>query len=308
MARVRSFRVPKDGPVFFDAIVERSHKLIQHGIWEGLHITKLRTWLANFQTDEERYFAACVLDSLIYRSHEQTVALTNQLFQRILPDLLRLDPPPVHSASLDRLRQEIAILDPGVRLVPVVTDNNPPTKSGYIVARLLRRHLRISDRWIIQPHTVGEHIAAGVRVFLFIDDFLGTGQEFEDFASWVRLGNHLPQIYGAYLPLVAHERGIENLRNKFSDLRIRPVEILDVSNNLFDSTAHCFDDGINTSEAAKLFYYDLLMRKGIHIPSEHACGYGNLGLVYGFSHAVPDNSLPILWWSKTPGWTPLFAR
>ena len=105
IASVNSFRVPKDGPVFFDAIIERCHKLIQHGIWGGLHISTLRSWLANFQTDEERYFASCVLDSLIYRSDDQTVALTSQLFQRILPDLVRLDPPPVHSASLDRLRQ-----------------------------------------------------------------------------------------------------------------------------------------------------------------------------------------------------------
>ncbi len=300
MARVHSFSVPKDGPVFIDAIVGRCNELIQHGIWGGLHITTFRSWLANFQTDEERYFAACVLDSLIYRSDDQTVALISQLFQRVLPDLVRLDPPPVHSVSLERLRQEPAILDPGVRLMPVVKDTDSPTKSGYIVARLLRRHLRISEKWIIQPHTIAEHIAVGARVFLFMDDFLGTGEQFEVFAARIELNNHLPRIYGAYLPLAAHARGIDTLRNKLPGLRVRAVELLDESNSLFDPAGHCFDDGVNTPEAAKVFYYDLLMTKRIHIPSEHACGYGNLGLVYVFSHAVPDNSLPILWWPRTP--------
>jgi hypothetical protein len=36
-------------------------------------------------------------------------------------------------------------------------------------------------------------------------------------------------------------------------------------------------------------------------------GYGDLGLSYAFSHATPNNTLPIFWYSSNK-WTPLLDR
>lgn len=89
-SRAAAFKLPRDGKIYIDQIVERCTSLIQCGIWGDMHPSHLRRWMKNFTTDEEKYFAACVLDSLIYRSKSQTIALIRQLFQRALPDLTRL--------------------------------------------------------------------------------------------------------------------------------------------------------------------------------------------------------------------------
>jgi len=80
------FVVPSDGPTFIEQVRIRCEDLVRCDIWADLSIQRLNQWWSNFRTDIERYFAACLLDSVIYRSEAQTVALMRQLVQRALPD------------------------------------------------------------------------------------------------------------------------------------------------------------------------------------------------------------------------------
>jgi hypothetical protein len=118
----------------------------------------------------------------------------------------------------------------------------------------------------------------------------------------------LPDIYAAYIPLVAHATGMATLRSGLAGLRVVTVEMLDSSHSLFNRKCKCFHDGVNTPDSAKEFYYDLLRRKNIDISGPNRRGFGHLELAYVFSHAAPDNSLPILWWPYSDSWSPLFNR
>lgn len=96
------------------------------------------------------------------------------------------------------------------------------------------------------------------------------------------------------------------------------------SKSLFHSDCPAFADGHNDVSSARDFYYELLETHGLCdasrqssgadpkdpslIPWAHRMGYGNLELLYAFGHAVPDNSLPILWWQRGKNWNPLFNR
>lgn len=306
---MRDFEVPDDGIIYARQTVDRCVDLIYHGIWAGIDQMRLRRWLSNFSSNEEKYFAACVLDSLIYRSEDQTIALVQQLFQRTLPDLNRLDAMPIAAVDdwTDALKKNVKI-DPGLRFVTVARRSDSPTKSAYYIARLLKRYLFIDERWIIQPEHIQQKITQGIDTFLFIDDFLGTGTQFIDFFELEQLEQYLPDIYAAYVPLVAHTTGMFELRKRFPALRVVTVEMLDSSHSLFNSGCNCFIDGLNTPDSAKQFYYDLLRRKKIEIRGPNRRGFGHLELSYVFSHAAPDNSLPILWWPYSDAWSPLFNR
>lgn len=122
-----SFQLPRDGLTYIQEISARCRNLIDRDIWKDLDVARFRRWLANFKTNEEKYFAACVLDNLMYRSKDQTLALIKQMLQRILPDLMRLDPPSV-STPVDwatALAMPARSGDPGVRLVTAVTQSDP---------------------------------------------------------------------------------------------------------------------------------------------------------------------------------------
>lgn len=306
-SQASTFRVPRDGKIYIDQILDRCISLIQCGIWGDFHPSRLRLWMSNFMTDEERYFAACVLDSLIYRSKNQTLALIRQLFQRTLPDLTRLDLTPVGQIEDWQLllRSKSPKGDPSIRLVAAVTSDAPPGKSAHVIARYMMQDLSINKRLIINPWDIGRHASNGVKVFVFIDDFLGTGDQFDRMVLKERAAPFFSSNFVIYAPLVGHTKGIQYLQSQYRNLRVSPVELLDDTYGLFHGDSPAFKDQTNTPESAKRFYYRLLKAKGIFAPERR--GFGHLELTYAFEHATPDNCLPILWWREN-SWHPLFEH
>lgn len=258
--------------------------------------------MTNFGSLDERYLGACILDSLIYRSQEQTRAMMVQLFQRNLPDLSR-----TKSIGLSGDWREACASssDPGVRIVPVIRDIDPPTESGPLVARLLKRELGLNDKWMIWPWQIGQAIARGILCFLLIDDFLGTGYQFCKFAKRTIISNDWwRKAVFIYAPLVVFQRGEEKISRRLPFLHLACAERLDESHSLFSKESRAFADGQNDHDGAKAFYLSLLERRGIR---RWRLGYGKLGLTFSFHHATPNGSLPVLW-ADWCGLKPLFGR
>ena len=307
MVTSTSFQLPKDGTIYTRSIFRRCQDLIRHEIWSGIELNRLDTWIANFKTDEERYFSARVLDALIYRSDRQTIALMKQLFQRVIPDLARSRG---LNSSLRVVYQSLQdhTVGPGVRVVPVIPPGESPTKSGTTIARMLRRNLRFHEAWFAYPHDVANLINQ-VDGIIFVDDFLGTGTQFlRDFLVPTGLASHLSSGRFVYTPLVGHVEGVNRLRTDCPDLHVDTVELLDDSHALFHKESGGFPDDVNSTETARDFYYALLKNRRIDINGPERRGFGHFELAYAFEHAVPDNSLPILWWPHSEDWRPLFDR
>lgn len=303
-----AFSIPKDGGIFITDINDRCATLIDLGIWEGMSRTQLAAWLTNFETDAEKYFAACVLDSLIYRSEAQTISLIQQLLQRTFSYAAQHLPLVGTSEAdwIDLLRKDAS--DPRIRLVPVVREDDPPTKSAHHILRLMKRKFQVDERWIVYARHLVSTLPLDLEAIFFIDDFLATGDQFHYFFENESLRSLIGRVHLAYLPLVGYVEGIKRLETEYSRLLVRPVEILDNTHRLFHIECECFDDGTNTASDAATFYYDLLARRGINLTGSARRGHGGLELAYSFVHASPDNCLPILWWDKSPSWKPLFNR
>jgi hypothetical protein len=233
--------------------------------------------------------------------------MLEQLFQRALPDLTRLDPTPI--GALDNLLQDLknSKPDPGIRLVPAVRRSEPFTKSANEIARFMKRYLGIAENLFIAPSQMKLCAKRGIKVFVFIDDFLGTGSQFSTLLREESLDRSLlSKLYVVYAPLVSHNSGRKKLSSGAPELRVRSVEELDATYGLFHEHSVCFEDECNTHESARAFYYELLRKKGLNITRK--LGYGQLELAYAFEHAAPNNSLPILWYEDSKKWIPLFCR
>ena len=244
------FTVPSSGGAYIEQILERSEALIATGIWAGLTSNRLRTWWKNFSTPEEKYFGACVLDSLVFRSRDQTIALMTQLFQRSLPDLSRKALPTL--GFQDNWMEALSgVADPEIRLVVVIKPHDNPTKSGPILARMYRRHLKIHPDWIIWPWRMNDPANSNVKSFVFIDDFVGTGEQFCEFTEHFKIDGLFGSRYCIYAPLVAHIEGIKEISMKYPKLNLCTVEELDYTYGLFKPESPCFDDGTNSPAIAK---------------------------------------------------------
>ena len=144
-----AFTLPRDAAIYTRSIFDRSRSLIAYNLWSGLPLHRLNAWIQNFKTEEEQYFAAKVLDALIYRPKAQTVALMQQLFQRTLPDLQRTKG---LCNSLSTIYTNLQNDDePNIRIVPVSPPDEAPIKSGAFVGRYARRSLGFKANWIVSP-------------------------------------------------------------------------------------------------------------------------------------------------------------
>ena len=306
------FSLPPGAHAYIREITERCEDLINMDIWSGIQVQRLRGWLSNFKTEQEKYFAACILDNLIYRSEEQTKSLLKQLFQRTLPDLMRLSKSPIDEIDdwEERLKKSPTDchLNTEIRLVAATRKQDSPSKSAPWIARLIKRFLHVDQRWIINSWEIRKYIRRNIKVFIFIDDFLGTGIQFKRLINKEKLNDVLPEAYFAYLPLTAHVQGIKYLEDHFPSLYISATETLDETHGVFHEKSACFNDEVNSPQVAKKFYYRLLKKHGIRVAERDRSGFGNLGLAYVFHHAAPNNSLPILWWPHSEKWNPLFDR
>ena len=201
------FSLPPDGLIYTEFVLSRSKDLIAQNIWHGIEENRLTRWLNNFQGDLQRYFAARILDALMYRSDDQTKSMVTHLFQRTLPDLARSRSLPLDLAcAFESLQSDV---DPLIRIVPVTPTNQAEMASGPLVTRLVRRHLELNKNWILQPAAA----ARTSKFVVFIDDFIGTGCQFRKFIKHRSLAHLLHNRQCCYVALAAHSEGVRNLKH-----------------------------------------------------------------------------------------------
>lgn len=302
---MKEFELPDYADTYIHTVKDRCVDLINHKIWTGIKVMDLRRWFNNFDNEKERYFSACILDHLIFRSEDQVDALAVELFTKKLPNKIRTLGFEMikHDSFLKLLRGDS---NSKIRLVSVALKNERPVKSANLILRGYRRNLGLNDNFFIFPEEVEKEIGAGISTFIFVDDFLGTGDQFS--AMWKQYGFSikLSSSNVIYAPLVAHQSGIENMNGKCSQVEIVYAEYLNTESNVFESA---FNDGVNSPESAKTFYDELLKKNKLDVGllSENKYGHGCLGLAYTFCHSSPDNCLHIIW-DKRNGWHPLIPK
>jgi hypothetical protein len=293
-------KLNKDWKIYSNSIRERCQDLIQLKIWNGIELDTFHAWRNNFNSDEEIYFSACVLDSLVYRSNSQTFSLIDDLLYRNIANLFRnlkndkfLDFP--HCLIGKKM-------DPLIRLIPAITSSDPVTKSSNEILRFMKRYFRINEKWIANPWKINEEISKGVSCFIFIDDFMGTGHQLDTVIQDAKISQAFNKSLVIYAPLVAHEDGIKLINAKYPDLKISPVETLTAQSHSFFKNYFP-----NEVDNARQFYIDMISQRKFKFTHDNKFGFGNLELTYCFEHATPNNSLQILY-AGFDNWNPLFKR
>jgi hypothetical protein len=184
--------------------------------------------------------------------------------------------------------------------VPLL-DGEDPTQSGFAVSRLFKTMGFCRKEWLINPSQIPKALKAGVKVLIFIDDFLGTGEQFTAVGNTMDIKSLSKNTYTIYAPLAAHENGVRNIKAIFPNVKVTAAEILRDESEVFKS---CFDDSVNTPEMAKIFYKEFLGKNGMKDKKKGS--RFNLRIAYAFEHGVPNNSIKILY--HATNWNQLFNR
>jgi len=302
-----AFNVPADRLGFFDDVNRRFRLLLHKNIITGIDPIRLNRWLTHFATPEDRYLAAHILCGLTYRSDAMVRSSFQHLAHCELPRVLRTSAgvPFADIGQFEAYLQNPDEICP-FRFVAVDgTFEETPGKSGAVIIREFRRHLRVNKKLLCRPEHLG-NLPAAVHALVFVDDMLGTGRQFTTFAQHYGLRALSANYALIYCPLIAYEAGIDKVKKALPSLEIHPVERLSAAQSFFrsapDDPLTWGADGVNTVADVRAHVAQLCSRHDLPIKTRHA-----LDLVVAFEHAVPNNSIPMLS-IKTDRWSPLFDR
>lgn len=282
---------------FVQSKKEQCVKLIQYGIWKGVDSNDLKAWLKNFETPQEKYFAARLIDWLVYRNFDHIDAMLFDLLTRHLHNQWRLDGNPLYKNKLNPL--EILCNKWGfskylVRYVTAVKPDDPGTKSGYRIINTLNHNLNVSDKYNIKIEDIKQAYENGVRTFLLFDDILGTGEQMKAILNLSAFSSY-SDVFVYVLVCAAHEKGISEIKKEFPFVKVLYAEYIPYNSSLFNAIP-AEELGLKDANEVHDWYKNFMHRKGVH--GKSALGRGDLGMVYAFQNSVPNNCLPLLYYES----------
>jgi hypothetical protein len=285
------------------ALNERCTSFVQLQVWPLTQQLDWRGWLSNFSTLQEQFFARCLLEAFLYYSTAHSDALLLAAFHALSRDVCN------GSDADERERQWSTFVDKV--LVTYAEGERPsPTDSGLGFARRGRLVLGIPEDRILSPQKTLEVLERDPTVpVVFVDDFLGSGKQFEttwfrDYSgrSFASLSSHSsPSRW--YIPLLATEYGVNRVRPLISGAKVCPAHTL--TNRYSALSDHSMIWPPGRLDDARDFVEIASQRAGY--PTSECWGFHRLALCVGILDTIPDASLP-LFYSTRNSWRPLIRR
>jgi hypothetical protein len=285
-------RIPRPLSTRSDA---RSRFFERAGIWPRTKVQPAK-WLDNFNA-ENLVHASVIVDSLCYFN----LALCEAMFEAALHSLSSNFIKTANAAQAwNEFLQNVAITN-------VEGDSPNPSDSGNVFARMARQRLGLNERQIV-PCDGGLLMWMAGKTIVFVDDFLGSGDQFiktltaprETGAgqmSFVDAKDHAsPQIY--LVTMVATSAGVARLKANFP--WVTPV----YSNVLYPQDGLMAADSAWWPKQMSAAGRNLIEQLSAKLGVSSAGGYTKDGFVLAFSHGTPDASLPLICF-ESADWSPL---
>ncbi len=205
-------------------------------------------------------------------------------------------------------------------IVPVAGESDNPSDSGYSFARMARQHLGFTQDQIMSPAKALSTLSAGPRPVIFVDDFVGTGNQFT--GTWFRefetasgTKTSFSQIAGVrgmrffYCPVLCTQAGFDEITLQCPTVVMSPAHVLSERYSALSSDSLIWPEHLKGT--AVDFLQSVSKRAGI--PDTDGAspddwqGYEKRGLVLAVHETIPDATLCLLRWKRN-GWKPLMVQ
>ncbi|WP_312323651.1 phosphoribosyltransferase-like protein [Acinetobacter schindleri] len=298
----------------------KAQKLIQAGFWSGINQNKFNRWCDEFKTPEEEVLLAFLLDSLVFRSQNQISGLIHQMIDVNLSSMIDWKSLCDRSNKYETLFELLSDKYPdnsfkNLALVPVIKINDPPTKSGPLLARIIHKH-KINSKFMCWPWDEKRLHNENLRVVIFFDDFVGSGDQFTKFFKYfsnVKAFGNPEKVQYLYVAFSGTQEGIDYIeKHTNSQVKVCVTETIKDSNKFFSGfpirykkLEALIDQPIDEyRDKLKSTYTSFMHSRNIH---NKILGYNDLELTHVFSHGTPNGTLPIFWCTN-PSYSAPFTR
>jgi hypothetical protein len=301
-----SFNTPPGWEQYYNSVVTKTRLLITQGIWDNIDELDLNRWLTNFTCNESMYLSACILDALTYRSKKMCHSMMRKLLNETVPYYCR----ELGISNFDSIINWQSLISNGdqlVRFVPVSISDGK-IKSSSVVAREFIEATNIPQRCVQQVENIEVAIKNGTKLIVFLDDFAGSGHQFNKFIKQKEIIKFSGAVHLLYCPLAAHQDSIKRIENKKPFVKVSPVEtLLDTHNFFYECSEGYFrGDKVNTVNEAKEFYDEYC--SNIFNNRKYLYGMSSQCLTYSFFLSCPNNNLKALYHDQDDEWKRLLFR
>ncbi len=294
---------PNNAELFKNIVLDKIRIYCDTNIWP-FKFDKFAAWLNNFECEVEEYLALQLLDNLVVRSNEMAKSSYSRLIHGPLRQHLNEHTSvTTHSINDWQNKLEDGSLNSKLRVYPAKLKGDSGD-SSEIIYRMLSESIN-TDRYSKRSHS------EKLEVMIFVDDFIGSGKQFETFAAENNLSDTLQKFHVIYCPLIAFETGIEHIKKLYPTLHILPAEYIYKSDSLFfgSDSAPFKNDNDNSIGSFKKKFEDMHNKYAKSMKNWY--GYDDASLPLAFEWGCPNQAPAILFmkYAKSfPNWQQLFSR
>jgi hypothetical protein len=290
-------------------VLEKCGSLKRAGVWANESRIRPTAWLSNFD-ESEQPIAAVLLDHFVFASAAAVDRMLLSGYRAMRDRMVRCHGKDVAKAILrDAVFTAVEGEDPNV------------TDSGNLFCRKIRQIVSISESRFLCPSDAMT-VASGGRPVIFVDDFVGSGDQFA--STWTRQYlDGFPRSFkdahdrrpfpAYYLTLVASAGGIDNISHGAPLVEVVATHVLNGEYSVHAlPTSPLLPDlpdipGQIDNLIEKYHKY-LDVPPYLESSTGRKFGYHGLGFLFAFDHSTPDATIPLLWAEGPEGWTPLVRR
>lgn len=302
-------KLPDEWKVFERHVTEKVKTYCDNQIWNKPY-AEFAAWLNNFKdNNKDRYTALHFLDALVYRSKAMARASYSRYLSLSLRQFLIDEQRLELTISLSEWRKYLSTGWGGsinLRFCAVKLDGDSGD-SGDNMIRLMTGGL-VSEKLLTDVKSLS-HLEKNT-IIVFVDDFMGSSHQFCDFADEIDLKCILEQHVCIFAPFMAMSSGVARLKEKYSHLKVQPLEVLGSDLSFFYQSDKYFrNDTLNNNDD---FRSHLLEMKRRHAPKmSDWLGREEAGLCVAFEWGAPNQTFPLLWMTHSKvneNWQRLFWR
>lgn len=287
----------------FDQLgMERAvHALSRSNVRSPLSVERVKVWVKQFRSDEERTLAWLILRNLIFRTNEQLQSSMRQALKQAVLHFLDQVGQRETVAWTDALRGAAGLHffcgPPSL----VQYGMGQPGKSGDLITRAINQRYGVDKQF-----PSGVNVLSDKERFIVVDDGTYTGTQLETFLQSWDLDYSSGRV--AIAVGMAHQTACKHLLDQFPHVPLFHGELLTpemcfaaLSQKWIDTKQWEYD------KAPLAVYAEVHKRAQPFREGNGGNGYGNIGALVAFSHGVPDDSIQLLW-GASENWKPLVER
>lgn len=289
-------------------------KFIEYKWWTDIDKRNVERWLKNF--GEKKHVGRFILDNVIFYSKEQLGSYTLNVVNQIRGELFENQ----EKSKIDSYQNDDYYFEQWEEYkkeLKVIAAANQEDVGSSAFQVIRRYRTLLGEDLVSGINGIEQCIKNGVKEFIFVDDFSGSGRQMKDFLNLdiEILGKKMkvhdipkefPEVNITIALYVIHKNALELFRREFPLLKIKYVDLIDEKIDFLNEKS-IFYNNMSREQRNEIIEFISSRRETIIRENKKYSSIEKyqLNIPIIFEHGCPNNTLLLLF-AETENWRQLF--